>query len=206
MANVPPRVTLTPDFKEFVPPWVARQPWFAGHGTSDLRPVGFFRFEDPDGEVGIETHVLREGNTVYQVPMTYRGAPLPGAEAALISVTEHSVLGTRWIYDATADPVWRAVVLRLIRLGGSSDPSTTWGGIGPVSAFGRQLVQTEFDDELAVVGLRRVLVAQDPDEFARAAGADAVGLLHGTWHTSPEAAPVTGILAVVRAPISKPAR
>lgn len=197
--------TLTPDFKQFVPPWVERQPWYAGHGTSELRPVGFFRFEDPDGQVGIETHVLSDGNTVYQVPMTYRGAPLPGAEAALISVTEHSALGTRWIYDATADPVWRGVVLRLIRLGGSSDPSTTWGGIGPVSAHGRLLQHVDFDDELSVIELRRVLIAQDPNDFARDAGADVVGLLHGTWHTSAEAAPLPGVLAIVRAPTAEPA-
>ena len=37
--------------------------------------------------------------------MTYRGAPLAGAEEALIGTSEHGVLGTRWIYDAAHDPV-----------------------------------------------------------------------------------------------------
>ena len=35
--------------------------------------------------------------------MTYRGSAV--AEGALIATAEHSVLGTRWIYDATTDPV-----------------------------------------------------------------------------------------------------
>jgi hypothetical protein len=199
VAHVHPGATLTPGFRQFVPPWVARQPWYAGDGIPELRPTGFFRFEDPDGEVGIETHVLTDGNTIYQIPMTYRGAPLSGAEAALISVSEHSALGTRWIYDATADPLWRAALLRLIRFGGCSDPSMKKGAIGPVTAHGQLIVPAGFDDELAVIELRRVLTGQAPDDLARSAGADAVGVVHGTWRTSPQAAPLTGILAIVRA-------
>ena len=41
----------------------------------------------------------------YHVPVTYRGAPLAGAEAALLGTSEHGVLGRRWIYDAAQDPV-----------------------------------------------------------------------------------------------------
>ncbi|MER7173872.1 maltokinase N-terminal cap-like domain-containing protein [Streptomyces mesophilus] len=41
----------------------------------------------------------------YLVPMTYRGAPLQGAEEALIGTTEHGVLGKRWVYDGCHDPV-----------------------------------------------------------------------------------------------------
>jgi hypothetical protein len=101
VAKVHPGATLTLTFTRFVPHWVARQTWYLGEGIPRLQPVGFFRFEDPAGEVDIETHVLTDGPAVYQIPMTYRGAPLPGtAEAGLISVSEHSVLGTRWIYDA----------------------------------------------------------------------------------------------------------
>ncbi len=200
VAKVHPGATLIPGFRQFVPGWVARQPWYAGDAIPALRPVGFFRFEDPDGEVGIETHVLTDGNAVYQIPMTYRGAPLPeAAEAALISVSEHSVLGTRWIYDATVDPAWRAALLRLIRAGGCSEPSMKKGAIGPVTARGQLLAAASSDDELSVIDLRRVLTAHDPDDLARSVGADAAGVVHGTWRTGPEAAPVTGILAVVRA-------
>jgi hypothetical protein len=108
--------TLTPGFREFLPPWLARQPWYAGTGVPALRPVGTFRLEDPDGEVGMETHLITDGSAVYQLPMTYRGAPL--ADGVLIATAEHSELGQRWIYDAESDPVWRAGLLRLVRDGG----------------------------------------------------------------------------------------
>lgn len=32
--------TLTPHFDDFLPGWVARQPWYPGAGTPSLRPVG----------------------------------------------------------------------------------------------------------------------------------------------------------------------
>ena len=38
------------------------------------------------------------------VPLTYRGAPLAGGEADLVGTTEHSALGTRWVYDAWRRP------------------------------------------------------------------------------------------------------
>ena len=74
MAKVHPGATLTPHFREFLPPWVARQPWYRGTGTPSLSPVGYFRFEDPAGEVGIETDLVTDGSALYQIPMTYRGA------------------------------------------------------------------------------------------------------------------------------------
>jgi hypothetical protein len=57
------------------------------------------------------------GSTLF-VPVTYRAAPLPGAEASLLGTLEHSVLGTRYVYDACADPVFVATVLDTIRSGG----------------------------------------------------------------------------------------
>jgi hypothetical protein len=36
---------------------------------------------------------------------TYRGAPLEGDEARLVSTMDHSELGRRWVYDGTTDPV-----------------------------------------------------------------------------------------------------
>src|SRR5579859_808207 len=53
--------------------------------------------------------------------MTYRGAAL--ANGALIATAEHSVLGTRWIYDATAGPVGEAERLRLVQAGGFGGPT-----------------------------------------------------------------------------------
>ena len=50
----------------------------------------------------------------YHVPLSYRGAPLTGADDALIGMAEHGVLGTRWIYDGTRDPVLVGQLFALI--------------------------------------------------------------------------------------------
>ena len=54
-----------------------------------------------------------------QVPLTYRAAPLAGAEDFLVGTTEHSVLGTRWVYDACIDPVWASTLATAILTGGT---------------------------------------------------------------------------------------
>jgi hypothetical protein len=51
----------------------------------------------------------------YLVPMTYRGSPLEGGEAALIGTSQHGVLGPRWIYDGTRVGVLLAQTAELIR-------------------------------------------------------------------------------------------
>jgi Maltokinase N-terminal cap domain len=69
---------------------VARQPWFRGRGVPSLTPIGYFRLEDPSGEVGIETHLVTDGLALYQVPMTYRGAPMKdGGPAGQVMGTWH---------------------------------------------------------------------------------------------------------------------
>ena len=50
--------------------------------------------------------------------MTYRGAPLEGAEEHLIGTTDHSVLGKRWVYDACGDPVGVSALITAIVTGG----------------------------------------------------------------------------------------
>ncbi|MHA7271021.1 CG0192-related protein [Arthrobacter sp. HLT1-20] len=98
---------LRPSKMELLAVWLPLQAWFGG-GDSALVRLGSFRFDDPDGEVGIETQLVGAGSQVYQVPLTYRGAPLAGAEEFLVGTMEHSVLGHRWVYDATGDPVYVA--------------------------------------------------------------------------------------------------
>ncbi len=96
---------LSPSKSELLMAWLPSQPWFRGDASTMVR-LGAFRFDDPAGEVGIETHLVAVDGKTYQVPLTYRGAPLAGAENFLITTMEHSVLGRRWVYDATADPVY----------------------------------------------------------------------------------------------------
>jgi hypothetical protein len=89
-------------------------------GAPAVRQLGAYRFDDPDGEVGMEAFLLQsEGGPVVHVPLTYRGAPLTGAEAFLVGTLEHSVLGTRWVYDGCGDPVWVTALLTTVLTGGS---------------------------------------------------------------------------------------
>jgi len=111
---------LTPSKLELVAGWLPSQPFFsADDADTDLERVASFRFDDPAGEVGIETLLVDVGGTTLQIPLTYRAAPLEGAEASLLGTMEHSVLGTRWVYDATGDPVYVAELVRTVVTGGS---------------------------------------------------------------------------------------
>ncbi|MQA02519.1 MAG: hypothetical protein GEV07_07285 [Streptosporangiales bacterium] len=96
------RATVTPSKPELVESWLDQQPW---GGSGEIETIGSYRFDDPEGEVGVEAMLVRRAGRVLQVPMTYRAAPLEHAEAHLIGRAEHSVLGTRWVYDGTRDPV-----------------------------------------------------------------------------------------------------
>jgi len=116
MAVVHPEAVLTPSKLELVATWLPTQAWFAGT-LDDLVLAARFRFVDPDGQVGIETLLIDSGGVTYQVPLTYRDAPLAEAGEALIGTMGHSLLGTRWVYDAPADPVYDAEVKRVIEAG-----------------------------------------------------------------------------------------
>ncbi|MBB5640652.1 CG0192-related protein, partial [Cryobacterium roopkundense] len=102
---------LRPTKTELLSEWAPTQPWFVGEAAVGVTSVTAFRLDDPAGEVGLETILLQAGSgPVMHVPVTYRGAPLEGAEAWLVGTMEHSVLGHRWVYDATGDPVYLAAV------------------------------------------------------------------------------------------------
>lgn len=104
---------------ELIRAWAPSQPWFVGDDVG-LEAIGAYRFDDPDGEVGIETILVRSASgPLLQIPLTYRGAPLAGADEWLITTMEHSVLGPRWVYDACGDPVYAAALATTILGGGS---------------------------------------------------------------------------------------
>jgi hypothetical protein len=96
--------TLTPTKAELIARWVPTQPW-GPPADEPVEVIGAYRFDDPDGRVGMETHLATAGGTLLQVPLTYRDAPLDGAEDALVGEMQHSVLGTRWVYDGLRDPL-----------------------------------------------------------------------------------------------------
>ncbi|MFL6125656.1 CG0192-related protein [Actinophytocola sp.] len=115
------RTTLRPTKLELLSVWLPTRHWFQGEG--DVERVAGFRFDDPAGEVGVETMLVRSGDgPVHQVPLTYRAAPLTGGEDFLVGIAEHGVLGRRWLYDACGDPVYATALTRAILAdGGQSE-------------------------------------------------------------------------------------
>lgn len=110
------KATLSPSKQELVESWLPTRSWADGHRIAEK--VAEYRFDDPAGEVGVETILWRtEDGSVLQTPLTYRSAPLAGAEQHLIGTTEHSVLGQRWAYDGCGDPVWASTLAAGIATG-----------------------------------------------------------------------------------------
>ncbi|MEV0581614.1 1,4-alpha-glucan branching protein [Nonomuraea sp. NPDC050310] len=111
--------TAKPTKLELLTEWLPTRLWYrGGSGAPELAKAGGFRLDDPEGEVGIEflivTDAAGDQPVTYLVPLTYRGAPLDGAEDALVGTMEHGVLGKRWVYDGCHDPVLVAQLVALI--------------------------------------------------------------------------------------------
>ncbi|WP_225834340.1 1,4-alpha-glucan branching protein [Streptomyces sp. NK08204] len=110
--------TLKPSKVDLLADWLPTRPWYRGGPEPVLEKAGGFRLDDPEGEVGMEfmvvTDTTGDGRTAYLVPLTYRGAPLEGAEHALVGTMEHGVLGKRWAYDGCHDPVLVGELLSLV--------------------------------------------------------------------------------------------
>jgi hypothetical protein len=97
------RATITPTKGELIATWAPTRPW--GPSASDeIDLIGSYRFDDPDGRVGMETFLATVGGTLFQIPLTYRDEPLEDSGTAFITEMQHSVLGTRWVYDGLLDP------------------------------------------------------------------------------------------------------
>ena len=97
------RATITPTKPELIARWAPTQAWGPAPGTA-TDVIGSYRFDDPEGRVGMETHLVAAGGMLLQVPLTYRDEPLDGGGDAFITEMQHSVLGTRWVYDGLRDP------------------------------------------------------------------------------------------------------
>ncbi|MEV4718923.1 hypothetical protein AB0J94_17180 [Micromonospora noduli] len=112
------RATLHPTKLDLLTAWLPDRQWFAGPTGVEMVIRGAYRFDDPAGEVGIETMLVGAADgPVHHVPLTYRAAPLDGADAWLVGITEHSVLGRRWVYDGCVDPVYAAALAHAILTG-----------------------------------------------------------------------------------------
>jgi hypothetical protein len=99
------RATITPTKAEVIAQWAPTQPW-GPPADAPLEVIGSYRFDDPDGRVGLEAHLVSAAGMLLHVPLTYRDEPLDRAEDALIGEMHHSVLGTRWVYDGLGDDLF----------------------------------------------------------------------------------------------------
>lgn len=99
------RAVITPSKTEMIESWGPTQDWWPD-SDAPVEVVGSFRFDDPDGQVGMETHLVRVAGVLLQVPLTYRNDPLDGADGAFVAATEHTVLGTRYVYDGLGDDLY----------------------------------------------------------------------------------------------------
>jgi hypothetical protein len=218
------RTTLKPTKLELLTAWLPTRPWYSGAGTPELTKAGGFRLDDPEGEVGIEFMVVTDTSgtntsgtdtsgtqpSAYLVPLTYRGAPLEGAEHALIGTMEHGVLGPRWAYDGCHDPVLVAQLLALFEgraeaqaqsITDTPDREVTRSCDGPAPS-GPPTAVTDDDKttELsfprgATLRLPRVL-RPAPDDAA-ADTSDVTGRVAGAW-TAPDGTREHEAFAVLR--------
>lgn len=94
------RAELSPSKPEILRDFLSGRSWGE---SGELEILGAYRFDDPDGEVGVECHLVRAGETTYHLPLAYRPAPVEGAEEHLLTTLQHSVLGERYVYDGLGD-------------------------------------------------------------------------------------------------------
>lgn len=97
------RATITPTKQELIAEWAPTRSW-GPPVDEDVDLIGSYRFDDPEGRVGMEAFLARAGGALLHVPLTYRDEPLDGGDEALITEMQHSVLGRRWVYDGLRDP------------------------------------------------------------------------------------------------------
>ena len=192
--------TLVPSKLELLAGWLPAQPWYADpEREPSLANVGGFRLDDPEGEVGIEFMVVADGTATYLVPMTYRGAPREGD--GLIGTTEHGVLGRRWVYDGTHDPVLVTQLVALIQGGAQPQAQHTTDTPDP-AVVGYPLT----DGALAVRGF--TVAASHPEVTEIRVDADGSPftiLVHRRMRVD-EAAPSAGVTGAWRLPDGTTAR
>ncbi|WP_345604495.1 CG0192-related protein [Pseudonocardia adelaidensis] len=193
------RARITPTKAELIADWLPSRTWAAG-AVAPFEFLGAYRFDDPSGEVGIETHLVRAGNgDVLQVPLTYRATPLEGAERHLVGTMEHTHLGRRWVYDGCGDPVYVAAVVATIRTGGREaaewvesdgapvrrEPTARVSGSGSTAAPVPAAEPVDPVDGAAATTIGGLVVLRVVGRTERPDDAD---FLTGTWRGSAEPA------------------
>ncbi|PPS69843.1 MULTISPECIES: maltokinase N-terminal cap-like domain-containing protein [Streptomyces] len=208
------RTTLKPTKLELLTSWLPSRPWYrGGAGEPALTKAGGFRLDDPQGEVGMEFMVVTDASgpqpVAYLVPLTYRGAPLEGAEHTLVGTMEHGVLGQRWAYDGCHDPVLADRLAALIEgRAQAQDQNVSDTPAHEVIAsctgeghFSKDFTATDDEEGTALttpqgttLRLHRVLQPASDGRILPPRGA--VGHVSGTWET-PEGTRTAGVFAVL---------
>jgi hypothetical protein len=217
--------TMSPGKLDLLRDWLPAQPWYrTSRRGPELTKAGGFRLDDPAGEVGIEFMAVRDGSgpqaMTYQVPLTYRAGALTADEDGLIGTAEHGVLGRRWVYDGTRDPVLVAQLVALVHgqaepqaQGVSDTPDPTVIGWpvanGPVAAAGSVIAAngpagTDLRVQIADVrGIRngqlllRIIRMLRPGDDGPAVGEAGQPCLSATWRLA-DGTQVRGIFATAR--------
>ncbi|WP_432156382.1 maltokinase N-terminal cap-like domain-containing protein [Streptomyces sp. bgisy153] len=208
---------LRPSKLELLAAWLPSRPWYRGGAAGpELVKSGGFRLDDPEGEVGIEFMVVTDVSgpepVPYLVPLTYRGAPLDGAEHALVGTMEHGVLGRRWAYDGCHDPVLAAQLTALLEGREQAQDQNTsdlpdreitasYDGAGPLGdAVTPAVADDEDGTELTVsedVVLRLRRTPRATPEGAPVLPQGAIGHVTGAWQ-QPDGTHARGLFAVLR--------
>ncbi|MBT2407384.1 MULTISPECIES: 1,4-alpha-glucan branching protein [unclassified Streptomyces] len=220
MAIIHKTTTMNPGKLELLAAWLPAQPWYLSTGRAPvLARAGGFRLDDPEGEVGIEFMIVTDASgerpVAYHVPLTYRGAPLERSEDALIGTSEHGVLGLRWIYDGTRDPVLVEQLLALLAgrvtaqaqsESDTPDPTVEVRAEGagvPAGLIGPGVVTDTADATVLTVGpagLERPVLALAVSRVLRPgsapAGDDVRGRVLARW-SAPDAAEERGVFALL---------
>lgn len=214
--------TMSPTKLELLTTWLPTQPWYVGGDRPVPARAGGFRLDDPEGEVGLEFVVVTDDSgdrpRSYHVPLSYRGAPLDGAEHALVGTSEHGVLGRRWIYDGAHDPV---LVGRLFALlVGEAEPQAQNATGTPDPTVLRSFTGTIDGPDVKPVGVRsgpsgtdivvdtasvgpegrltlRVVRLLEPEPEGAAPAADLLGQVTAGWRL-PDGTEVRGRFVVAR--------
>jgi len=195
------QTTLTPTKLELLADWLPLQPWYVPTGRPiALAKAGGFRLDDPAGEVGIEFMVATDQSAPaavsYHLPLTYRGAPLAGAESGLVGLAHHGVLGRRWVYDGVQDPVLMVQLIELLRGNVQAQAQSVSDATDPtvIACYtGTDLTQADV----------RIIRRPEPTNAGPEPDDDGTsGYVEANWHL-PDGSPIRGRLVLVHSPASR---
>ncbi|MFF9283109.1 maltokinase N-terminal cap-like domain-containing protein [Streptomyces griseosporeus] len=206
---------LKPTKLELLTSWLPTRPWYRGGADRPrLTKAGGFRLDDPAGEVGIEFMVVTDASgpepDAHLVPLTYRGAPLEGAEHALVGTMEHGVLGRRWAYDGCHDPVLQAQLTALVEGRAQAqaqsvsdtpdrDVLVSYTGAGPLPT-GLTVSDDREGTALTAEGVTLLLhraLRPAPESPVTSPEGGVTGHVSGVWRT-PDGALARGVFVSVR--------